>query len=71
MDDRFLGTLEESPLTVITPAADMAHTLDVFEVHVGYEADIVTGATEWADRRQSREATDFHDTRQQFAAAST
>ena len=43
----FLEPSKESHLTVITPAADIgAHPWTFLDVHVGYEADIVSGATE-------------------------
>jgi hypothetical protein len=62
---------KESPLTVITPAADVGvHPWTFLEVHLGYEADIVTGATEAVKSGPTVDvlsaATDFHDTRHQF-----
>jgi hypothetical protein len=72
----FLEPSKESGLTVITPSADIgAHPWTFLEVHAGYEADIVTGATEAVKSGPLVDvvssATDFHDVRHQFRGGFT
>jgi hypothetical protein len=72
----FVEPSKESHLTVITPAADVgAHPWTFLEVRVGYEADIVSGATEAVKSGPLVDvvsaATDFHDTRHQFRGGFT
>jgi len=72
----FLEPSKESHLTVITPAADVGvHPWTFLELRAGYEADIVTGATEAVKSGPLVDvvsaATDFHDTRHQFRGGFT
>jgi hypothetical protein len=72
----FLEPSKDSALTVITPAADIGvHPWTFLEVHAGYEADIVTGATEAVKSGPLVDivsaATDFNDTRHQFLGGLT
>jgi hypothetical protein len=72
----FLEPSKDSALTVITPSAALGvHPWTFLEVHAGYEADIVTGATEAVKSGPLVDivsaATDFKDTRHQFLGGFT
>jgi hypothetical protein len=72
----FLEPSKESKLTVFTPAADIGvHPWTFLEVHAGYEADIVSGATEAVKSGPLVDivsgATEFKDTRHQFRGGFT
>jgi hypothetical protein len=72
----FIEPSKESNLTVITPAADVGVRPWTFlEVHAGYEADIVSGATEAVKTGPIvdilSEATEFKDTRHVFRGGFT
>jgi hypothetical protein len=67
----FVEPSKTSHLTVITPAANVAvQPTDFLDVHVAYEADIVTGATEAIKSGAVADvvtaATKFSDVRNQF-----
>jgi len=72
----FLEPSDKSPLSVITPAATVgAHPWTFLEIHAGYEADIVSGATEAVKSGPTVDvvtaATDFNDTRHRFQGGFT
>lgn len=72
----FFEPSKESNLTVITPSADVgAHPFTFLEVRAGYEADIVSGATEAVKSGPIVDVisapTDFKDTRHQFRGGFT
>ena len=67
----FTEPSKESHLNVITPNAEIGvHPWTFLEVHVGYEADIVSGATEAVKSGPTVDVisapTEFKDTRHQF-----
>src|SRR5262245_23939555 len=72
----FTEPSKESHLNVITPAAEVGvHPWTFLEVHVGYEADIVSGATEAVKSGPTVDIisapTEFKDTRHQFRGGFT
>jgi hypothetical protein len=72
----FTEPSKDSHLTVITPTADVGvHPWTFLEVHVGYEADIVSGATEAVKSGPTVDVisapTEFKDTRHQFRGGFT
>ncbi|HVR19600.1 MAG TPA: hypothetical protein VMS65_07885, partial [Polyangiaceae bacterium] len=72
----FLEPSDTSPLSVITPAVDVgARPWTFLEIHAGYEADIVSGATEAVKSGPTVDvvssATDFNDTRHRFQGGFT
>jgi hypothetical protein len=71
----FLEPSSSSKLMVVNPSAELSVTpTDWLELHAGYEADIVSGATESLKGGRLSpvdivsSATDFKDTRHQFSA---
>jgi hypothetical protein len=69
----FVEPSKTSKLIVVTPAATLGvQPTDWLDVHAGYEADIVTGATEAIKSGRLADvvtaATNFHDTRHQVHA---